>query len=235
VLCACFLPVETAPCVQRSTSGTDRCLHGPGICKKQKKATMRFKAKAFQKTSIDCAVQPGDLRRLPLVKQVLSELNDPYTGAVRLADLVEQIPVLAARCRRQARQRRSARHPQPRSPTSHGVPRAGCIKLSRRKDGRAPGTTSTPSATRERPTHSLSSSRASLRATRRRLLASLSRASGRGSHCCVWLLGTEHSPSARATERHRASLSPKRSVSTGTPSSRLTAVTGTSSSDSVAT
>lgn len=67
---------------------------------------MRFKAKAFQKTSIDCAVQPGDLRRLPLVKQVLSELNDPYTGAVRLADLVEQIPVLAARCRRQARQRR---------------------------------------------------------------------------------------------------------------------------------
>ena len=31
---------------------------------------MRFKAKAFQKTSIDCAVQPGDFRRLPLVKQV---------------------------------------------------------------------------------------------------------------------------------------------------------------------
>jgi hypothetical protein len=67
---------------------------------------MRSKAKAFQKIPTDCAVQAGDLRCLPLVKQVLSELNDPYTGAVRLADLVDQIPALAARCRRAARQRR---------------------------------------------------------------------------------------------------------------------------------
>jgi hypothetical protein len=67
---------------------------------------MRFRAKALQKTPTDCTVQAGDLRCLPLVKRVLSELNDPYTGAVRLADLVERIPVLAARCRRAARQRR---------------------------------------------------------------------------------------------------------------------------------
>jgi hypothetical protein len=67
---------------------------------------MRFKARASQNTPTDCAVQAGDLRRLPLVKQVLSKLNDPYTGAVRLADLVEQIPALAARCRREAHLRR---------------------------------------------------------------------------------------------------------------------------------
>jgi hypothetical protein len=50
----------------------------------------------------------------------------------------------------------------------------------------------------------VSSSRASLHAIRRRLLALPSRASERGSPCCVWSQGTEHSPSARATERHRA-------------------------------
>ncbi len=64
--------------------------------------SLTIKSKAFQTRSDDCRVTREDLARIGPVKELLGLLNDPYVGPTRLADLVEQIPALQARCRREA-------------------------------------------------------------------------------------------------------------------------------------
>lgn len=63
---------------------------------------MRTKSKSFQTRSDDCQIREADLQRLPLVKDLLSLLNDPYVGPYKLAETITHIPVFAARCRREA-------------------------------------------------------------------------------------------------------------------------------------
>ncbi len=45
---------------------------------------------------------PEDLEHLPQVEALLSALNDPYVGIPTLALLVDKIPLLRARCQREA-------------------------------------------------------------------------------------------------------------------------------------
>ncbi|HEY5955848.1 MAG TPA: hypothetical protein VIV60_04815 [Polyangiaceae bacterium] len=63
---------------------------------------MLIKSKLFQSQSDDCRVKKDDLKRLDQLKEVLTLLNDPYIGPIKLTDCVEGMPVLAARCRREA-------------------------------------------------------------------------------------------------------------------------------------
>ena len=63
---------------------------------------MKTKAKPFLVQHDDCKVQPADLKRLDLVRDMLQLLNDPYVGPFKLSDIVEHFPVFAARCRREA-------------------------------------------------------------------------------------------------------------------------------------
>lgn len=63
---------------------------------------MQFKSRQFLSQSTDCRVNKDDLKRLGQVKELLALLNDPYIGPYRLVEYVEALPVLAARCRREA-------------------------------------------------------------------------------------------------------------------------------------
>lgn len=63
---------------------------------------MKTKAKQFQVLHDDCKVQPGDLKRLGQVQELLQLLNDPYVGPFKLTETITLIPVFAARCRREA-------------------------------------------------------------------------------------------------------------------------------------
>jgi hypothetical protein len=66
------------------------------------------KAKLFQQFAADCQVRAEHLDRMPLVKDILTELNDPYAASHRLAQLIAQLPPLEARCRREAKLKRAA-------------------------------------------------------------------------------------------------------------------------------
>ncbi len=63
---------------------------------------MLTKSKTFTVKGDDCRLQPADLKRLDLVRELLSLLNDPYVGPYKLAETVEAIAVFAARCKREA-------------------------------------------------------------------------------------------------------------------------------------
>jgi hypothetical protein len=63
---------------------------------------MIIKSKAFQSVADDCRISRQDLKRLTQVSEVLTLLNDPYIGPYKLADCIQGLPVLAARCRREA-------------------------------------------------------------------------------------------------------------------------------------
>jgi hypothetical protein len=63
---------------------------------------MIIKSKALQSPTNDCKLHPADLERLDLVKELLKLLNDPYVGPFKLSQTVANIPVFAARCRREA-------------------------------------------------------------------------------------------------------------------------------------
>ncbi len=63
---------------------------------------MQVKSKTFQTRGDDCRVSANDLKRLSLVKELLVLLNDPYVGPYKLAETITNIPVFAARCRREA-------------------------------------------------------------------------------------------------------------------------------------
>lgn len=63
---------------------------------------MQIKSRLFQAQADECRIKRDDLSRLDQVKEVLTLLNDPYIGPYKLADCIEGLPVLAARCRREA-------------------------------------------------------------------------------------------------------------------------------------
>lgn len=63
---------------------------------------MLTKAKRFLSPSDDCKVKREDLTRLEQVKELLTLLNDPYIGSFKLTACLDALPVLAARCRREA-------------------------------------------------------------------------------------------------------------------------------------
>jgi hypothetical protein len=63
---------------------------------------MLIKAKQFQTQGDNCKVTKDDLKRLGQVSELLTLLNDPYIGPFKLTDCIEKLPVLAARCRREA-------------------------------------------------------------------------------------------------------------------------------------
>jgi hypothetical protein len=63
---------------------------------------MLIKSKHFLSLGDDCRVGKDDLKRLDQVRELLFLLNDPYIGPYKLADCVEGLPALAARCRREA-------------------------------------------------------------------------------------------------------------------------------------
>jgi hypothetical protein len=63
---------------------------------------MIIKSKIFQSQIDDCRIGKDDLKRLAQVSEVLTLLNDPYIGPFKLADCIQGLPVLAARCRREA-------------------------------------------------------------------------------------------------------------------------------------
>lgn len=63
---------------------------------------MQVKSRQFQSQSADCKLSKADLKRLDQVKELLSLLNDPYIGPYKLTECLEALPVLAARCRREA-------------------------------------------------------------------------------------------------------------------------------------
>jgi hypothetical protein len=63
---------------------------------------MLTRSKQFQSQSDNCKVSKDDLKRLGQVSELLSLLNDPYIGPFKLTDCIEKMPVLAARCRREA-------------------------------------------------------------------------------------------------------------------------------------
>jgi hypothetical protein len=63
---------------------------------------MHTKSKTFQARGDDCRIGPADLKRLDSVKELLGLLNDPYVGPYKLAESISNIPVFAARCRREA-------------------------------------------------------------------------------------------------------------------------------------
>jgi len=63
---------------------------------------MQVKSKTFQARGDDCKLGPSDLKRLGSVKELLGLLNDPYVGPYKLAETITNIPVFAARCRREA-------------------------------------------------------------------------------------------------------------------------------------
>jgi len=63
---------------------------------------IKTKARPFQPPLDDCRVQPSDLKRLHMVRELLRLLNDPYVGPLKLSETVANIPVFAARCRREA-------------------------------------------------------------------------------------------------------------------------------------
>jgi hypothetical protein len=63
---------------------------------------MLIKSKQFQTQSDSCKVTPADLKRLDQLRELLSLLNDPYIGPLKLKDCVGGLPVLVARCRREA-------------------------------------------------------------------------------------------------------------------------------------
>jgi hypothetical protein len=63
---------------------------------------MLVKSKQFLTQGDSCKVTPNDLKRLGQVSELLTLLNDPYIGPYKLKDCIEKLPVLAARCRREA-------------------------------------------------------------------------------------------------------------------------------------
>lgn len=63
---------------------------------------MLIKSKLFQSQADDCRIKRDDLKRLGQVQDLLTLLNDPYIGPYKLAECIEGLPVLAARCRREA-------------------------------------------------------------------------------------------------------------------------------------
>jgi len=58
----------------------------------------------------DCRVTAKDLTRLAQVKELLTLLNDAYVGPLKLAECIDQIPVFAARCCREASRLRMRSH-----------------------------------------------------------------------------------------------------------------------------
>jgi hypothetical protein len=63
---------------------------------------MQIKQRPFIPVPDACRVRAEDLKLLDQVKGLLSLLNDPYVGPFKLTECVENIPVFAARCRREA-------------------------------------------------------------------------------------------------------------------------------------
>jgi hypothetical protein len=63
---------------------------------------MLVKSKLFASQTDDCRIKKDDLQRLGQVKELLALLNDPYIGPYKLAECIQGLPVLAARCRREA-------------------------------------------------------------------------------------------------------------------------------------
>jgi len=63
---------------------------------------IKSRTKQPQPKNDGCQVQPADLKRLGLVRELLQLLNDPYVGPIKLAETVAHIPVFAARCRKEA-------------------------------------------------------------------------------------------------------------------------------------
>jgi hypothetical protein len=63
---------------------------------------MLVKSKQFQTQVESCKVTKEDLKRLGQVSELLTLLNDPYIGPYKLTACIEGLPVLAARCRREA-------------------------------------------------------------------------------------------------------------------------------------
>lgn len=63
---------------------------------------MLIKSKHFQTLGDSCKVSKEDLKRLGQVSELLTLLNDPYIGPFKLTDCIEGLPVLAARCKREA-------------------------------------------------------------------------------------------------------------------------------------
>ncbi len=63
---------------------------------------MQIKSKAFLSQADGCRIKQDDLKRLAQVSELLTLLNDPYIGPFKLTDCIEKMPVLAARCRREA-------------------------------------------------------------------------------------------------------------------------------------
>ncbi|HMA95762.1 MAG TPA: hypothetical protein VKP30_23895 [Polyangiaceae bacterium] len=63
---------------------------------------MLTKAKRFISQSDECKVNREDLKRLGQVKELLTLLNDPYIGSYKLTACLDALPVLTARCRREA-------------------------------------------------------------------------------------------------------------------------------------
>jgi hypothetical protein len=53
-------------------------------------------------TAEQCKIRPLHLKELPKVQSLLSALNDAYVSSYQIAELVQRIPVLAARCVRRA-------------------------------------------------------------------------------------------------------------------------------------
>jgi len=65
-------------------------------------SAMLIKSKQFQALGDTCRVSKDDLKRLGQVSELLTLLNDPYIGPFKLTDCIEGLPVLAARCKREA-------------------------------------------------------------------------------------------------------------------------------------
>jgi hypothetical protein len=63
---------------------------------------MLTKSKQFLTQGENYKVSREDLKRLDQVSELLTLLNDPYIGPYKLKDCIEKLPVLAARCRREA-------------------------------------------------------------------------------------------------------------------------------------
>lgn len=55
----------------------------------------------------DCVVQSEHLEHVDNIRSLLGALNDPYASGHKIAKLVAEIPVLAARCVRRAGRTRS--------------------------------------------------------------------------------------------------------------------------------
>jgi HD-like signal output (HDOD) protein len=63
-------------------------------------------SRAFQERSAECEVKPEHVAELGPLQELLSALNDPYASTRLISELVSRLPVLEARCIRDAAVRR---------------------------------------------------------------------------------------------------------------------------------